>query len=74
MVQRRFVVEEVRHVSQNADSACPFLPWCQYKKGHAESAFCDACLGLWWGYRATDKAGVVRKWVWPEGVATEVAV
>ena len=46
MVQRRFVVEEVRHASRNADSACPFLPSCQYKKGHAESAFRDACLGL----------------------------
>ena len=31
--------EEVR----NADSACPFLPSRQYKKGHAESAFRDAC-------------------------------
>ena len=35
--------EEVRHASQNADSACPFLPSRQYKKGHAESAFRDAC-------------------------------
>ena len=37
------LAEEVRHVSRNADSACPFLPSRQYKKGHAESAFCDAC-------------------------------
>ena len=29
--------------SRNADSACPFLPSRQYKKGHAESAFRDAC-------------------------------
>ena len=35
--------EEVRHASRNADSACPFLPSRQYKKGHAESAFRDAC-------------------------------
>ena len=27
----------------NADSACPFLPLHQYRKGHAESAFRDAC-------------------------------
>ena len=37
------LAEEVRHVSRNADSACPFLPSRQYKKGHAESAFHDAC-------------------------------
>ena len=35
--------EEVRHASRNADSACPFLPSRQYKKGHAESALHDAC-------------------------------
>ena len=35
--------EEVRHASRNADSACPFLPSRQYKTGHAESAFRDAC-------------------------------
>ena len=35
--------EEVRYASRNADSACPFLPSRQYKKGHAESAFRDAC-------------------------------
>ena len=35
--------EEVRHASRNADSACPFLPLRQYKKGHTESAFRDAC-------------------------------
>ena len=35
--------EEVRHASRNADSACPFLPSRQYKKGHADSAFRDAC-------------------------------
>ena len=29
--------EEVRHESQNE----PILPSCQYKKGHAESAFCE---------------------------------
>ena len=33
--------EEVRHVSRNADSACPFLYWHDGKKGHAESAFRD---------------------------------
>ena len=37
------LAEEVRHVSRNADSACPFSPSRQYKKGHAESAFRDAC-------------------------------
>ena len=35
--------EEVRHASRNADSACPFLYWRDGKKGHAESAFRDAC-------------------------------
>ena len=35
--------EEVRHASRNADSACPFLHWRDGKKGHAESAFRDAC-------------------------------
>ena len=30
-------------MSRNADSVCPFLPSRQYKKGHAESAFRDAC-------------------------------
>ena len=31
---------EVRHASRNADSACPFLYWCDgKKKEHAESAF-----------------------------------
>ena len=39
----RLPSEEVRHASQNADSACPFLPSRQYKKGHTESAFRDAC-------------------------------
>ena len=37
------VPEEVRHASRNADSACPFLYWCNGKKGRAESAFHDAC-------------------------------
>ena len=37
------ISEEVRHASRNADSACPFLPSRQYKTGHAESAFRDAC-------------------------------
>ena len=32
--------EEMRHASQIADSACPCIG---VKKGHAESAFCDAC-------------------------------
>ena len=31
----------MRHEMLN--SACPFLPSRQYKKGHAESAFRDAC-------------------------------
>ena len=35
--------EEVRHASRNADSACPFLYWRDGKKGHAGSAFRDAC-------------------------------
>ena len=35
--------EEVRHASRNADSACPVLYWRDGKKGHAESAFRDAC-------------------------------
>ena len=35
--------EEVRHASRNAESACPFLYWRDGKKGHAESAFRDAC-------------------------------
>ena len=35
--------EEVRHASRNADSACPFLYWCDGKKGNDESAFRDAC-------------------------------
>ena len=39
----RQIPEEVRHASRNADSACPFLPSRQYKTGHAESAFRDAC-------------------------------
>ena len=39
----RWKSEEVRHASLNADSACPFLYWCNGKKGHAESAFRDAC-------------------------------
>ena len=38
-----FNPEEVRHASRNADSACPFLYWRNGKKGHAESAFRDAC-------------------------------
>ena len=38
-----YQAEEVRHASRNADSACPFLPSRQYKKGHVESAFRDAC-------------------------------
>ena len=33
----------MRHASQIPDSVCPFLYWSQCKKGHAESAFRDAC-------------------------------
>ena len=50
--------EEVRHASRNADSACPFLYWRDGKKGHAESAFRDACrtssglLGMLSEYRS----------------------
>ena len=48
--------EEVRHASRNAESACPFLYWRDGKKGHAESAFRDACRtssvsGLVWHCR-----------------------
>ena len=35
--------EEVRHASQNADSALPFFAIAPIQKGHAESAFRDAC-------------------------------
>ena len=35
--------EEVRHASRNADSVCSFLYWRDGKKGHAESAFRNAC-------------------------------
>ena len=43
MHMHHFCPEEVQHASRNADSACPFLPSRQYKKGRAESAFRDAC-------------------------------
>ena len=39
----RLSTEGVRHASRNADSACRFLYWRDGKKGHAESAFRDAC-------------------------------
>ena len=43
VVMRWAYPEEVRHASRNADSVCPFLYWRDGKKGHAESAFRDAC-------------------------------
>ena len=43
LVQAELSPEEVQHASRNADSACPFLYWCDGKKGHAESAFRDTC-------------------------------
>ena len=49
--------EEVRHASRNADSACPFLPSRQYKNGHAESAFHDACREVVWLVKKVDGIG-----------------
>ena len=51
-------MQQVRHASRNAESACPFLYWRDGKKGHAESAFRDACRTCSMQYRR----GVVSIW------------